>query len=85
MEFCWEEAGAMLLQLTFSEIRLLYCGSAANGLNGMPKRKSWHLPFMDHLDILEIRNMTILADRGVLEIAVNEDTACYYVGKAESL
>ena len=44
----------------------------------MPKRKAG-IYLMNRLDILEIRNMTILADRGVLEIAVNEDTACYYV------
>ena len=43
------------------------------------EKKKLAFTFMNRLDILEIRNMTILADRGVLEIAVNEDTACYYV------
>ena len=43
------------------------------------EKKKLAFTFMNRLDIREIRNMTILADRGVLEIAVNEDTACYYV------
>lgn len=51
----------------------------------MPEKKKLAFTFMNRLDIREIRNMTILADRGVLEIAVNEDTACYYVPETENL
>lgn len=79
MEFCWEEDGAMLLQLTFSEdtsFALWICGER---IEWDAEKKKLAFTFMNRLDILEIRNMTILADRGVLEIAVNEDTACYYV------
>ena len=79
MEFCWEEDGAMLLQLTFSEntpFALWICGER---IEWDAEKKKLAFTFMNRLDIREIRNMTILADRGVLEIAVNEDTACYYV------
>ena len=44
MEFCWEEDGAMLLQLTFSEdtsFALWICGER---IEWDAERKSWHLP-----------------------------------------
>ena len=69
----------MLLQLTFSEntsFALWVCGER---IEWDVEKKKLAFTFMNRLDIREIRNMTILADRGVLEIAVNEDTACYYV------
>ena len=79
MEFRWEEDGAMLLQLTFSEehsFTLWVCGER---IEWDAEKKKLAFTFMNRLDIREIRNMTILADRGALEITVNEDTACYYV------
>ena len=69
----------MLLQLTFSEehsFTLWVCGER---IEWDAEKKKLAFTFMNRLDIREIRNMTILADRGALEITVNEDTACYYV------
>ena len=79
MEFCWEEDGAMLLQLTFSENTSFVLRICGERIEWDAEKKKLAFTFMNRLDIREIRNMTILADRGVLEIAVNEDTACYYV------
>ena len=69
----------MLLQLTFSENTSFVLWICGERIEWDAEKKKLAFTFMNRLDILEIRNMTILADRGVLEIAVNEDTACYYV------
>ncbi len=75
----WEEDGAAL-------IRLDQTGGESFEMNACGARIVWNaeekklvFPSMIRQEPEEITDITILADRGIVEISVNEDTLCFYL------
>ena len=81
----WKEEGAVHIRLEIDDresFGLEICGVKA-GWNA--EKKDLFFTFMNRKAILEVKNMDILADRGGIELFINDDTTGYFVPGADEI